>query len=186
MEPVDVTLPVFQASSLSELCRFTGFTSGNGPEIAKHYDEQGAYKPFEEPYRIVIGIFEKKFDCIHSQYAAIMHEGAAGLTDLLDISGLFRLAMYLKHVPLPALKDFEGTVSAFGSMRPLKRTVINNEHHTAKPLLDFATPALYILNGTPMSIYYLWHGESTSNKPGSQNFFAIQSPEWAWEPVKNI
>ena len=85
--------------------------------------------------------------------------------------------------PYDALKGFEGTVSAFGSPLLRKKPVLNHQTHTARDLPDLVTPVLYLRDGVPMNIDWVWHTESVGDG-GLTNYYAIQGPEWALCPDK--
>ena len=179
--PVTIVVPPSSAASLYDVSLVARFGGEIGRSLARLYDKMGVWEPSNEPLAIIIGGFIGKFDCHHSQYAAALPLGVAGLSKLLDVSGLYRLAAYLKENPCGALKGFEGTISAFGSPLLRKRPVLNRDSGTAGDLPDLATPVLYLRDGAPMSIYWVWHTESVGDE-GSTNYYAIQGPEWALCP----
>ena len=164
-----IVIPNSYNAGLKALAEAAHFSDHNGRNMAQTFEDQGFWVPADCAESVFVGSFgTTTYDCVHSQYAAVLHLGIAGCAKLLSISGLYRLAAFLADNPQEWMTEIdELTVAAFGSPRLSNKLVLNGLSHTAGNLPDMRTAVLYITNGVPRSVYEVWH---TDEKDSSVNF----------------
>ena len=101
------------------------------------------------------------FDTVHSIYGAAMKMQTFSMS-FITAHGLFCLAAHLKASPSAELASFTGIVYGFGSSKLANKSGMNYAHGSPWTAQDLQVPVLYLVNGRPASIYFIWHTDTVA------------------------